>query len=183
LRQFIPQISGPGLFSGHNVTSPVTNIVDFIDEFGWHGFCLNRYVIKITHLKQRLQPSAVGKILCPFIALLALAAITLHAGEPPVVLATSKNYSAPTAATSAPTSNLEKKPAMVLATAKVGKESESEFLTRTRLERQMRNESRNRKFDFKIGYGEIWHGQSEIEKIPADRQPTSFAYFMARFRF
>ena len=129
------------------------------------------------------QPSPAGKVLCLFIALLVLAAISLRAEEPLVTLATAKNYSTPATAVPAPTFNLEKKPVPALAALKLADETEIKFLSTTHLEKQTGIESRSRSFNFKIGYGEIWHGQSEMERIPADRRPTSFAYFKAAFSF
>ena len=149
---------------------------------------------------QSWQPSPAGKILCLLIALLAMAMISLRADEPLMTLAIAKNYSAPATVISAPIFNLEKKPALTLATLKstlkLEDKTEIKFLSRTHLEKQMKIKSSNplllvgedteassRCFNFKVGYGEIWHGQSEMEKIPADRQPTSFVYFKAGFSF
>jgi hypothetical protein len=132
---------------------------------------------------QPLQPSPAGKILCLLIALLALAAISLRAEEPLMTLAMAKNYSTPATATPAPAYNLEKKATPALATLKLKDATAIEFLSTTHLEKQMRIESRSRSFNFKVGYGEIWRGQSAMEKIPADRRPTSFAYFKVRFSF
>jgi hypothetical protein len=140
-------------------------------------------MLKTAQSMHPWQPSPAGKVLCLFIALLVLAAISLRAEEPLMTLATAKNYSTPATAVPAPTFNLEKKPALALTTLKLEDKTEMEFLSRTRLEKQTRIESRSRSFNFKVGYGEIWHGQSEMEKIPADRRPTSFAYFKAGFSF
>jgi hypothetical protein len=140
-------------------------------------------MLKTEQFMQPWQPSPTGKILCLLIALFALAAISLRAEEPLMTLATAKNYSTPATATPAPAFNLEKKRVPALATLRSADEAEIKFLSTTHLEKQTGIESRSRSFNFKVGYGEIWHGQSEIEKIPADRRPTAFAYFKAGFSF
>jgi hypothetical protein len=145
---------------------------------------------------QPWQPSPAGKILCLLIALFAMAMISLRAEEPLMTLAMAKNYSAPVTAIPAPTFNLEKKPAPTPTMLKLEDKTEIEFLSRTHLEKQTKIKSGNplllvgedtetssRGFNLKVGYGEVWHGQSEMEKIPADRQPTSFVYFKAGFSF
>jgi hypothetical protein len=149
--------------------------------FDWHDRCFIAHMLK----KQFMPPGqsfSLGKIPSLLIVLLALAAVSLRAEEPLIILATAKNYSVPVTIP-APVSHLEKKPVPALAALKLADETEIEFLSRIHLEKQMINESRNHNFNLKVGYGEIWHGQSEIEKIPADRRPTSFAYFKARFSF
>jgi hypothetical protein len=152
----------------------------------WHNRCLIVCVLKTAQLIQFEQPSSAGKISRLLIALLLLAAISSRAGESHLnkTLAMAKKYSASTPTTFPPTLNLEKKPAPTPAPLmKLEDKTEIEFLSTTHLEKQTKSESRNRNFSLKVGYGEIWHGQSEMEKIPDDQRPESFAYFKAGFSF
>lgn len=174
--------------------------------FDWHPHCWNQSVQKTESLTRLLLLFTTGKAFCLVASLLIIAAPSILAGEPVMMLAMADHQS-PVASRVAVTTSLPAVPGSSLAaptnnspvTVRPEKEASAEFTTETRLEKPVgsgqadglqlvhknlsASSGSNVAFSVQAGYGRIWDEQSMLQKISAGHQETGCAYVSANFSF